>query len=167
MSTIPSWLEVNAGEQALLANTPISPPSIHSMATYPRPSAPGGLPAQNGVESPIAFTDLAGASGVAASVGTLSHVRRTIEKRSSRSRFAMLSANIASVVAVSIVPIWSASATPRLARPVRSGHVRAPKARERISDLPQWKKTWVGFTSRTARRVYLHRQALAQLIVGQ
>jgi hypothetical protein len=84
MSTIPSWLEVNAGEQALLANTPISPPSIHSMGDISAPFGAGGLPAQNGVESPIAFTDLAGASGVAASVGTLSHVRRTIEKRSSR-----------------------------------------------------------------------------------
>ena len=80
----------------------------------------------------------------------------------------MLSATIASAVAVSIVPIWSASATPRLARPVRSGHCAGSQTRERISDLPQWKKTWVGFDLEDGTGgLALHRQALAQLVVGQ
>jgi hypothetical protein len=63
----------------------------------------------------------------------------------------MLSATMASAVAVSIVLIWSASAAPSPASPVRSGHWAGSHSRDRISDLPQWKKTSRAVTSRTAR----------------
>jgi hypothetical protein len=63
----------------------------------------------------------------------------------------MLSASMASTEAASIVLICSARATPRLGRPVRSGHYAGSQIRDRISDLPQWKKTWNGVTLRMAR----------------
>jgi hypothetical protein len=63
----------------------------------------------------------------------------------------MLSASMALTVAVSIVLIWSARATPRVGRPTRSGQCAGSQIRERISDLPQWKKTCFGVTLRTAR----------------
>jgi len=44
----------------------------------------------------------------------------------------MLSATIVSAVAVSIVLIWSASAAPSPARPVRAGHCAGSHSRERI-----------------------------------
>jgi hypothetical protein len=76
MSTIPAWLEVDAGHLAPLDNTPITPPSLESAGSINAPFGAGGLPAQNGPETQfLGGVDLASVSGITGAVGTVSSIR--------------------------------------------------------------------------------------------